>query len=201
MAHRRYQPKDHFFRKAKQEGLRARSAFKIDEIARRFSLFSKGQAVLDLGAAPGGFLQIIAEAVGPKGFVVGVDLVPIAPLGRPNVKTLALDVHSSELEAKVAELHPGPFDVVVSDLAPKTTGIHSTDEARSLALAGIALSLAERRMRPGGHFVAKLFMGGDFGTFRDAVKAAFSDVKVVRPEATRGASMEVYLVGLKMKPR
>jgi 23S rRNA (uridine2552-2'-O)-methyltransferase len=201
VAHHRYQPKDHFFRKAKQEGLRARSAFKIDEIAKRFSIFSKGQAVLDLGAAPGGFLQIIADAVGPKGRVVGIDLARIAPFGRPNVVTAVFDVLSPELEAKISELHPGQFDVVVSDLAPKTTGIHSTDEARSLELAGVALGLARRRMKPGGHFVAKLFMGGDFETFRDEVRRSFTEVKVVRPEATRGASMEVYLVGLKMKPQ
>ena len=199
MAHRRYNPKDHFFRKAKQEGLRARSAFKIDEIARRFSIFQRGQTVLDLGAAPGGFLQIIADAVGPKGFVLGVDLAAITPLGRPNVKTAVLDVLAKDFGDKLAGLHQGPFDVVVSDLAPKTTGIHSTDEARSLELAGIALELAKTRGKPGGHFVAKLFMGGDFDSFRNTVRESFEEVKVVRPEATRGASMEVYLVGMKRR--
>ncbi|MFT3836812.1 MAG: RlmE family RNA methyltransferase [Myxococcaceae bacterium] len=199
MAHRRYNPKDHFFRKAKQEGLRARSAFKIDEIAKRFPIFSRGQTVLDLGAAPGGFLQIIAEAVGPKGTVIGVDLAAIPSIGRPNVKTAVLDVLADDFGQKLLELHKGNFDVVVSDLAPKTTGIHSTDEARSLNLAGIALDLAKTRGKPGGHFVAKLFMGGDFDSFRNTVRESFEEVKVVRPEATRGASMEVYLVGLRRR--
>lgn len=194
-----YRPKDHYFQKAKREGFRARSAFKIDEIARRFNVLRKGARVLDLGAAPGGFLQVIADAVGPEGRVIGVDLVPIRPLGRPYVTTAALDVLADDFEQKLLELYDGPFDVVVSDLAPKTTGIKSTDEARSHRLATRALDVARTRGRPGSTFVAKLFMGGDFDEFRDAVKASFEDVKIVRPEATRGASMEVYVVGLRKR--
>lgn len=200
MANRPYQPKDRFFKQAKAEGLRARSAFKIDEIARRFRIFEKGQTVLDLGAAPGGFLQILLDEVGAKGTVVGVDLVPIRPLNRPNVKTAVADVLAPDFDALLASLHAGKFDVVVSDLAPKTTGIKDTDEARSLALAGKALEVSVTRGRPGGHFVAKLFMGRDFEGFRDDVRRVFTEVKVVRPEATRGGSMEIYLVGLGRKP-
>lgn len=196
MANRPYQPKDRFFKQAKASGLRARSAFKIDEIARRFRIFSKGQTVLDLGAAPGGFLQILLDEVGPKGTVIGVDLVPIRPLNRPNVKTAVADVLDPGFDALLLGLHAGSFDVVVSDLAPKTTGIKDTDEARSLALAGKALEVSLTRGRAGGHFVAKLFMGRDFEAFRGDVRKAFREVKVVRPEATRGASMEIYLVGL-----
>lgn len=194
-----YRPKDHFFNKAKQEGLRARSAFKIEEIAQRFSIFRKNDRVLDLGAAPGGFLQIIAKAVGPGGKVVGVDIVAIRPLSLPHVTTAVLDVLADDFDAKLLELYDGPFDAVVSDMAPKTSGIRATDEARSLRLAGKALEIALARSKPGSHFIAKLFMGGDFDEFRNQVRAAYSDVKVVRPEATRGASMEVYLVGLRKK--
>ena len=199
MAHRPYQAKDHFFQKAHEQGLRARSAFKIDEIAKRFHLFKKGHAVLDMGAAPGGFLQIIAEAVGDKGTIIGVDLAPIRPLARANVKTAVLDVLADDFDAKVLELYAGPFDAVVSDLAPKTSGIRQTDEARSIRLAGKALEVSLARGKPGSSFVAKLFMGGDFEEFRAQIRAAFSDVKVVRPEATRGGSVEVYLVGLGKK--
>jgi 23S rRNA (uridine2552-2'-O)-methyltransferase len=199
MAHRPYKPKDHFFKKAHDQGLRARSAFKIDEIAKRFQVFKKGHAVLDLGAAPGGFLQIIADAVGEKGTVIGVDLVPIRPFGRPNVKTAALDVLADDFDRKLLELYTGSFDAVVSDLAPKTSGIRSTDEARSIRLAGKALEVSVTRGRAGGTFVAKLFMGGDFEQFRDEVRQAYEDVKVVRPDATRAASVEVYLVGLRKK--
>lgn len=194
-----YRPKDHFFNKAKQEGLRARSAFKIEEIAQRFSIFRKNDKVLDLGAAPGGFLQIIAKAVGPGGRVVGVDLVPIRPLPLPFVTTAALDVLADDFDAKLLALYDGQFDAVVSDMAPKTSGIRSTDEARSLRLAGKALDIARARGKAGSHFIAKLFMGGDFEEFRNELRQTYSDVKVVRPEATRGASMEVYLVGLRKK--
>lgn len=194
-----YRPKDHFFNKAKKEGLRARSAFKIEEIARRFNVLHRGAKVLDLGAAPGGFLQIIANAVGPDGLVIGVDIVPIQPLPFPHVKTAVLDVLADDFPEKLLAHYAGPFDAVISDLAPKTSGIRSTDEARSLRLASRALELAVGRGRPGSSFIAKLFMGGDFEAFRGEVRAAFEDVKVVRPEATRGASMEIYLVGLKRK--
>lgn len=199
MTKRSYQPKDYFFRKAKESGLRARSAFKIDEIARRFGVFRRGQAVVDLGAAPGGFLQIILDEVGPTGRVVGVDLASIRPLGKPNVTTAVLDVLADDFDAQLKALYDGPFDVVVSDLAPKTCGIKATDEARSLRLAGKALDVSRQRGRSGGHFIAKLFMGGDFEQFRNDVRALYEDVKVVRPEATRGASMEIYLVGLRRK--
>ncbi len=194
-----YRPKDHFFQKAKQSGFRARSAFKIEEILHRFSLVRPGATVLDLGAAPGGFLQVLADAVGPKGKVIGIDIVPIRPLGKVQVQTAVLDVLAPDFDARLSELHAGELDAVISDMAPKTTGIRTTDEARSLELARRALQIASSRLRANGHFVAKLFMGGDFEAFRDEVRGAFHEVKVVRPEATRGGSFEVYLVGLHRK--
>jgi 23S rRNA (uridine2552-2'-O)-methyltransferase len=195
----KYTPRDHFFRKAKKEGFRARSAFKIDEIARRFGLLRSGARVLDLGAAPGGFLQVISEAVGAKGEVLGLDLEEIKPLGLPNVRTAAMDVLDDAAPARIAELLPGPLDAVISDMAPKTTGVRTTDEARSLRLARRGLEIAQARLRPGGRFLTKLFMGGEFESLRREMRELFADVKVVRPEATRGGSMEVYLVGLKRR--
>lgn len=194
-----YRPKDHFFKKAKQEGFRARSAFKIDEIARRFSVLRKSGHVLDLGAAPGGFLQVIADAVGPGGRVTGVDIVPIRAFSQPFVKTVVLDVNAEDFEQKLLAIDPGPFDAVISDLAPKTTGIRTTDEARSFRLASVALDMADRHGRPGSSFVAKLFMGGDFEEYRARMRTLFEEVKVVRPESTRSQSMEVYLVGLRRR--
>jgi 23S rRNA (uridine2552-2'-O)-methyltransferase len=194
-----YRPKDHFFQKAKQEGLRARSAFKVDEILKRFGVVKKGASVLDLGAAPGGFLQILADAVGPSGRVIGVDIVAIRPFNQKWVTTAVLDVLADDFDAKLKAMYDGPFDAVISDMAPKTSGIRATDEARSLRLAGKALEIAATRGKPGSSFVAKVFMGGDFEEFREQVRTHFEEAKVVRPEATRGASMEVYLVGLRRK--
>ncbi|MBM4379956.1 MAG: RlmE family RNA methyltransferase [Deltaproteobacteria bacterium] len=200
MAKKGYTPKDHFFKQAKSQGLRARSAFKIDEIAKRLGILKKGARVLDMGAAPGGFLQVIADAVGPAGLVVGVDLAPIRPFTQPWVRTAVLDVLAEDFDGKLKALYDGPLDVVVSDLAPKTTGIRTTDEARSQRLAHKALDVAMARSALGGHFVAKLFMGGDFEEFRAAVKGAYAEVKLVRPEATRGGSMEIYVAGLNRRP-
>ena len=194
-----YRPKDHYFKKAKEAGLRARSAFKVDEILKRHPFLKKGATVLDLGAAPGGFLQILADTVGPGGRVIGVDIVPIRPFSQSYVKTAVLDVLADTFDAQLRALHDGPFDAVISDMAPKTSGIRTTDEARSLRLARKALEVALTRGRPGSAFVAKLFMGGEFEEFRGEVRAAFEEVKLVRPEATRGASMEVYVIGLRRK--
>jgi 23S rRNA (uridine2552-2'-O)-methyltransferase len=190
-----YQPKDLYYRKAKSEGLRARSAYKIEEIVRRHRLVRRGGAVLDLGAAPGGFLQVLADAVGEKGVAVGVDLEPVRNLGRPWVKSAVLDLRAPGALARIRDLHPGPFDLVASDMAPKTTGVKVTDEARSLELCRIALGVARDTLKPGGAFVAKVFMGGDFPRFRSEVGALFTEVRVARPQATREHSYEVYLVG------
>jgi 23S rRNA (uridine2552-2'-O)-methyltransferase len=195
-----YDPKDFYYRKAKKEGLRARSAYKIEEIAERFRLLRKGLAVLDLGAAPGGWLQVMADQVGPTGVIVGVDLVPIASIGKSWVKTAVLDILAADFEAKLGALHAGRFDLVTSDMAPKTSGIKDSDEARSLELAHLALEAAKKTLKPGGSFVCKVFMGSGFEEFLRACKAAFARTKVVRPEATRGRSFEHYVVGLELRP-
>lgn len=194
-----YRPKDHYFQRAKQRGFRARSAFKLEELVQRFGLLRPGARVLDLGAAPGGFLQVVARAVGPSGLAVGVDLVPLRPFTERWVRTGVVDVLGDDARAQVEALDAGPFDAVLSDMAPKTTGIRGTDEARSLRLAERALELAQALGKPGSSFVAKLFMGGDFESFRSRLREAYREVKVVRPEATRSASVEVYLVGLGLR--
>ncbi len=190
-----YDPRDFYARKARQEGLRARSAFKIEEIVRRFRLAGPGGAVLDLGAAPGGFLQVLAEAVGERGVAVGVDLDPIRNLGKPWVRTAVVDLLAPDALARIRALHPGRFDLVTSDMAPRTIGVKVTDEARSLELARAALALAAGTLRRGGGLVCKVFMGGDFPAFRREVAARFAEVRVARPRATREHSTEVYVVG------
>ncbi len=190
-----YDPKDFYYRKAKAQGLRARSAFKIDEIIQRHRLLAPGRAVLDLGAAPGGFLQILAEAVGESGVAVGVDLEIIRNLGKKWVKTAIVDLLAKDALAKIRALHAGPFRLVTSDMAPKTIGIKITDEARSLELVRMALHVAEQTLAAGGAFVAKVFMGGDFPALKKDLQARFTDVVVVRPEAVRESSYEVYVLG------
>ncbi len=188
-------PKDFYFHKAKKEGLRARSAFKIDEILRRHRLLSRGDAVLDLGAAPGGFLQILADAVGEEGVAVGVDLEPIRNLGKRWVKTAVVDLLAPGALERIRALHAGRFALVTSDMAPKTIGVKVTDEARSLELVRMALAVAEATLAPGGAFVAKVFMGGDFPGLKQELQARFETVQVIRPQATRESSYEVYVLG------
>ena len=189
-----YDPRDRFWQNAKKQGLRARSAFKLGEIQRRFHVLRPGGRVLDLGAAPGGWCQIAAKEVGPKGFVLGVDLEPISVLPPP-AETWVADAFSPGLLERLRREGRAPYDAVLSDLAPKTSGIHSADEARSLDLAGRALALALSVLKPSGAFVVKVFMGGGFETFLKQCRQAFEQVRIVRPEASvaRG-SKEVYLV-------
>ena len=194
-----YRPKDHYFQRAKQRGFRARSAFKLEELVQRFGLLRAGARVLDLGAAPGGFLQVIARTVGPSGLAVGVDLVPLRPFTEAWVRTGVVDVLAEDAQARIEAVAPGPYDAVLSDMAPKTTGVRATDEARSVRLAERALELARALGKPGSSFVTKLFMGGDFESFRGRLREDYREVKVVRPEATRSASAEIYLVGLGLR--
>jgi len=195
----RYDPRDRFFQRAKQEGLRARSAYKLDEIQRRLRILRPGGRVLDLGAAPGGWCQIAAREVGPKGLVLGIDLEPIPALPPP-VRTWVADAFAPELVGRLRSEGGAPYDAVLSDLAPKTSGVRDADEARSLALARRAMELAQQVLKPAGSLVVKVFMGGGFEGFLQEVKQAFARVRVVRPEPSvaRG-SKEVYLIGQGLK--
>jgi len=197
----RYDPRDRFFLRAKKEGLRARSAYKLEEIQRRSRILRPGARVLDLGAAPGGWCQIAAREVGPRGLVLGLDLEPIPKLPPP-VETWVADAFAPELLERLRAQGGAPYDVVLSDLAPKTSGVRGTDEARSLALAERALELAGQVLKPTGSLVVKVFMGGGFEAFLSTFKQAFGQVRVVKPEASvaRG-SKEIYLVGQGLKKK
>ena len=195
----RYDPRDRFFRKAKAEGLRARSAYKLEEIQRRWRLLHPGGRVLDLGAAPGGWLQIAAREVGSRGFVLGIDLEPIPRLPGP-VETWVADALAPDLVDRLRAEGHAPYHAVLSDLAPRTSGIREADEARSLELAERALALGLRVLDPAGAMVVKVFMGGGFEAFLRSCKSSFATVRVARPEPSIARrSREVYVVG--MDPR
>ena len=182
---------DTWTRRAKSEGYAARSIFKLQEIDQRYGLVRGGQRVLDLGCHPGSWLRYLAERVGARGEVVGVDRTETEPPPGP-VRTLVGDV----LALGAEELDPAGhgFDVVVSDMAPDTTGIRSTDQARSAALAEQALELATTLLRPGGHLVVKVFQGPDVQPLLVRARQGFDHAKLVRPKAVRKESSEVYLV-------
>jgi len=180
---------DGFQRRARREGYRTRSAYKLQEIQRRSQLFRKGDTVLDLGAAPGGWSQVAQEMVGAEGRVIGIDLVHIASL--EGVEFLQGDLRDAELRRQLGDLAPTAA-VVISDMSPDLSGNYSVDQARSIELAELALSIAsERQARC---FAVKVFEGEDFQQFRAAVQAEFGSVRTLSPEASRKASSEVYLI-------
>lgn len=194
-----YNPKDYYFQKAKKENYAARSVFKIEEIDSRFHLFKTSYKVLDLGAAPGSWSQYASQKVGPQGRVLGIDIQPIK-LTMPNCVFVTADMRELDLDKTMAEAGIAPpFDVVLSDMAPKTTGIRITDQARSLELCELALRTAERFLRPRGHFVCKLFHSEGFEPFRDELRRKFQRVEVLRPKSTRKESKEIFLIGMQWK--
>lgn len=188
-----FDPHDPYFRRAKAEGFRARSAFKLSEILGRERLVRKGSTVLDLGAAPGGFLQVLADKVGKKGHVVGVDLASIEKFPGQGITTIQADVEDESTIERLRALHP-VYDAVVSDMAPATTGSSATDAARSHRLVERTLEIASELLRPGGGLIAKAFMGPGFEELVDDLRQRFRAVRVVRPKATRGRSKECFLV-------
>jgi 23S rRNA (uridine2552-2'-O)-methyltransferase len=195
-----YQRKDAHYRRAKAAGYRARSAYKLIELDDRFHLLRPGDVVADLGAWPGAWLQVAAERVGPEGRVLGVDLTEVAPLGSPHVSCLMGDVRDAAVIRTLGERLGGLASVVLSDLAPKLTGVRETDEARATELAAAALNATEELLRPDGRLLVKLFMNADLPALIARMRQTFTHVKTTRPEATRRGSSEMYAVGIGRRP-
>ena len=194
-----YQPKDKYFKKAKQEGFAARSVYKLQEIDQKFKVFRAGQKVFDLGAAPGSWSQYASQKIGSGGRILGVDLSPVT-VSLPNATFLEADLRDLNLlEILGAHGFSGSFDIVMSDMAPKTTGIKSVDQARSLELCELALDVAKRYLGNGGTFICKFFHSGDFGKLRASIKTEFERVEAMKPDSTRSISKEIFLVGLKKR--
>jgi 23S rRNA (uridine2552-2'-O)-methyltransferase len=189
---------DHYFRKAKKEHYLARAIYKLEEIQKRFKVLKPGDRVLDLGAAPGSWIQLASATVGGAGLVVGIDLKPIEHGFPKYVKTLQGDIFDQDfIEAALGD-HV-PFNAVISDMAPSTSGIKVADSARSALLFERALEVALWALVPGGCFLAKLFHGSDFHRLLAQVKQHFAQTKVVRPEATRKQSKEIYILAMNRK--
>ena len=189
-----YQRKDSWYRKAKDEGYRSRAAYKLIELQRRCTLFTQGMRVVDLGCAPGGWLQVAAKEVGLKGRVAGIDRLEVEPLGLPQAVALVGNIHDREACDRLREVLGGRADVVLSDMAPDTSGVHDADHVRSLELVRAALDAAGRLLVPGGTLVCKVFDGSDLNDLILDWKSAFGKVRRIRPESTRKGSRELYLV-------
>ena len=186
-------PQDAFGDKAKKEGFAARSVYKLEEIDRRAQLFRRGMRVLDLGAFPGSWTQYAAQQVGAEGRVLAVDQQEWRGSFPPQVETRTCDVLSLTA-SDVGGL--SSFDVVLSDMAPWTTGTRFVDQCRSFDLYMHALGIAEGTLRGSGHFIGKIFQGPDFDQAKKRTQALFTKLRVMKPEASRRESYEIFLVGL-----
>ena len=189
--------RDRFHQKAKKQGFLARAVFKLEELDTQFKLFKPGQRVLDLGCAPGSWLQYARSRVGERGVLVGLDRGPLArpPAGARIVVGDVMTIDAAELRGELPA-----FDVVLSDMAPDTSGIRHLDQARSEALFERALELAIAVLAPGGNFVGKLFQGPDFKRLTEAVRARFATAKTAKPASSRQISIEQYVIGKGYKP-
>jgi 23S rRNA (uridine2552-2'-O)-methyltransferase len=185
--------REHFYKEAKRVGYRARSAFKLQQIQKKFNLLSMGDVILDLGAAPGGWSQVAQELVGGQGAVIGIDLLSIKPL--EHVSLIQGDITEHETVKKIKHLLNGSeVDVVLSDMSPDISGNYSVDQARSIWLCEKALEIVETFLKPGGHFVCKIFEGEDTKEFIEKVKRRFYIVRRFSPRASRKSSSETYLI-------
>jgi len=185
---------DHYTRQAKKDKYPARSVYKLKEIQHKNRIIRKGDAVLDLGCAPGSWLKYAAEVAGPTGRVMGIDLKPVTIALPEQVKVLTGDIH--EMLAELKEGAGSGYNVVLSDMAPATTGNKHVDAARSMGLCEAALYVAKDVLRPGGRFVCKIFQGPDLQAFLAEVRQSFKKQKIFKPQSSRKASREIFIMGL-----
>lgn len=196
-----YQPKDHYYHKAKEKGLPSRASFKIEELLKKFPLVRKGDAVLDLGAAPGGWTVMLARAVGPQGKVLALDLQSLGKVQGANIYFFQGDIFSEAAQQWIEEqLTEQKISCVCSDMSHKLTGIDFKDAYLSYELAQASLKLARKHLKSGGHLVTKIFPGAEFQDYLKTLRQHFTKVKTFKPQSTRKTSKEVYLVGLDLRP-
>jgi 23S rRNA (uridine2552-2'-O)-methyltransferase len=187
------QERDPFVQRARREGWRSRAVFKLEEIDRKERLLRPGMVCVDLGAAPGGWSQYVTQKLDGRARIVAVDLLPMDAL--PEVEFIQGDFRDDEVfEALLEAVGEEGADLVMSDMAPNITGTKAVDQPRSMHLAELALDTARRILKPGGNFVCKVFQGEGFDEFVRDARNSFERVRVFKPEASRSASREVYLV-------
>lgn len=184
---------DPYVKKAQQEGLRSRAAYKLQELQKRDRLFKSGMTVIDLGAAPGGWSELVVKWVGSKGKVIALDILPMEPI--EGVEFIQADFsENAQLEMLLQKLENKKVDWVISDMAPNMSGIDSVDQPRSMALAEVALDFSLRVLGTHGGFLTKVFQGEGFDAFLVEVRKHFNKVVIRKPDASRGRSREVYIL-------
>lgn len=191
--------RDYYYKKAKEEKYRSRAAYKLFEAAQKYHFIKYGDVVVDLGAAPGGWVQAARKIVGGKGFVLGVDLKPVEPFPQGNVKTIIGDITEEEIIEQILQMLPRKADAVISDASPNISGVWEIDHARQIDLAQHALKIALETLRYPGNFFVKVFQGDLLDDFIKKMKGHFEIVKIVKPKASRAKSSEIFLLGMRLK--
>ena len=191
--------RDYYYQKAKAENYRSRATYKLSQTAMKYRFIRRGDVVVDLGAAPGGWIQAARKIAGKTGFVLGVDLKPIEPFPQEYIRTIVADFTEPEVLQQIMDFLPRKADVVLSDASPNISGIWEVDNARQIDLAGQALQVALSVLRPSGDFFVKVFEGNMLPGFVKTVKKHFEVVKVIKPKASRAKSSEMYLLAMGLK--
>ena len=192
--------RDYYYKKAKQEMYRSRAAYKLFQAIKKYEFVKRGDVVIDLGAAPGGWIQAARKTVGTKGFVLALDLKPIEPFTQQYVRTIICDMTEDDAIQQILELLPRKADVVISDASPSISGIWEVDHARQLDLAQKALHIASETLRPEGNLFVKVFQGDLLDDFVEKVKLQFRLVRVIKPHASRAKSSEMFVLATNFKP-
>jgi 23S rRNA (uridine2552-2'-O)-methyltransferase len=191
--------RDYYYQKAKAEQYRSRATYKLSQTALKFRFIKRGDVVVDLGAAPGGWIQAARKIVGKTGFVLGVDLKPIEPFPWEYVRTIVADMADPETLAQILSFLPRKPDVVISDASPNVSGVWEVDHARQIGLASDALQLALKLLRPDGNFFVKVFEGDLLNDYIKTVKKHFEIIKFLKPKASRAKSSEMYVLAMLKK--
>jgi 23S rRNA (uridine2552-2'-O)-methyltransferase len=191
--------REFYYKKAKAENYRSRATYKLAQAAEKYQFIRRDDIVVDLGAAPGGWIQAARKIAGKRGFVLGVDLKQIEPFPQEYIRTIVGDMTDPEMVQQIESFLPRKADVVISDASQNISGIWEVDHARQIDLAMRALDIALHILRPGGNFFVKVFEGGLFEDFMNRVQSHFEVVKIVKPKASRAKSSEIYLLAMRLK--
>ena len=190
---------DYYYKKAKEEKYRSRAAYKLFQAVEKYRFMRRGDVVVDLGAAPGGWIQAARKIVGTKGFVLGVDIEPIEPFSASNVLTIIGDVREEDTVQRIMEFIPRKADVMVSDVSPNVSGVWELDHARQIDLAQKGLEIANETLKSNGNFFVKVFEGDMLKDFVLKMKRNFEVVKIIKPKASRARSSEIFVLGMRLK--
>jgi 23S rRNA (uridine2552-2'-O)-methyltransferase len=193
--------REYYYKKAKEENYRSRAIYKLVQANEKYGFIQRDDVVVDLGAAPGGWLQAARKMTGKNGFVLGIDLKPIDPFTQEYIRTIIADFTELDILDQIRSFLPREADVVISDAAPNITGVWEVDHAKQIDLATKALEIAQCILRPSGNFFVKLFEGEMFNDFILTAKNLFDTVKIVKPQASRAKSSEMYLLALGLKSK